>query len=174
MSFLSTKAQLVHKSPIPPKTTREQAIELLQDDEFLLSCDPHLAKCEPLIPSTPPTVPSAVEPRVLGETKSYKVTDVIHTLPAGLWDSNVVSTYEFAKLDTGLFVRIRSPLSMVMETVWEIKEGPDGGLEIVENVEISCSRLLIGIAKGQCESAWEGIHGKMLKRLEGSGGVDPA
>lgn len=107
-----------------------------------------------------------MQPRVVGETRSYKVTDVIHTLPAGLWDSNVVSTYEFAKLDTGLFVRIKSPLSMVMETVWEIKEGADGGLEIVENVEISCSRLLIGIAKGQCENAWQGIHGKMVKRLE--------
>ncbi|KAK3955969.1 hypothetical protein QBC32DRAFT_332141 [Pseudoneurospora amorphoporcata] len=65
MSLLSTKAQLLHKSPIPPKTTREQAIELLQDHEFLLSCDPHLAKCEPLTPSTPPTIPSAVQPRVL-------------------------------------------------------------------------------------------------------------
>ncbi|KAK3396322.1 hypothetical protein B0T20DRAFT_268100 [Sordaria brevicollis] len=167
MSFLSTKAQLLHKTPLPPKVTREQAIELLQDHDLLLSCDPHLAKYEPLTPSTPPPIPTAVQPRVLGETKSFKVTDVIHTLPAGLWDSNVVSTYEFAKLDTGLFVRIKSPLSMVMETVWEIKQREDdGGLEIVENVEISCSRLLIGIAKGQCEGAWQLIHGKMVKRLE--------
>lgn len=153
---------MVHSSKLPEATTTQQAIAMLQDHEFFLQCDPHMSKFQLVETDTPPAIPEKVKP--LGETKSYQVTDVVHTLPAGLWDSNVVSTYEFTDISDGLFVRIRSPLSVVMDTVWEIK-GEAGQLELVEDVFINCSRLLVGVVKGQCESGWQKIHEKMIDRL---------
>ncbi|AEO53861.1 hypothetical protein MYCTH_2295741 [Thermothelomyces thermophilus ATCC 42464] len=102
----------------------------------------------------------------------YRVTDIVHAVPAGIWDTRVVSTYEFTDTQDGLFVRIRSPLSIVMDTVWEVREaaaqaGEAAGLELVEDVTIQCSRLLVGIVKGQCENGWGKIHAKMIARLEG-------
>ncbi|KAL2165920.1 hypothetical protein VTG60DRAFT_3611 [Thermothelomyces hinnuleus] len=102
----------------------------------------------------------------------YRVTDIVHGVPAGMWGTRVVSTYEFIDTQEGLFVRIRSPLSIVMHTVWEVREaaaqaGEAAGLELVEDVTIQCSRLLVGIVKGHCENGWGKIHAKMIARLEG-------
>jgi hypothetical protein len=155
---------------------------MLSDHPFFLACDPHLAKYE-LIPASehaaltpPPSIPDTVRtklrssPDQAGEAvvvppTCYRVTDIVHAVPAGLWDTNVVSNYEFTDIRDGLFVRIKSPLSIVMDTFWEVRE-VDGGLELVEDVTIQCSRLLIGIVKGQCENGWKGIHEKMIGRLE--------
>jgi hypothetical protein len=154
---------MVHSSKLPETTTTEQAIAMLRDHEFFLHCDPHMSKFQLVETDSPPPIPEKI--KGLGETKSYQVTDVLHTLPAGLWDSNVVSTYEFTDISDGLFVRIRSPLSVVMETVWTIK-GEDGQLELVEDVSINCSRLLVGVVRSQCESGWQKIHEKMIDRLK--------
>lgn len=95
--------------------------------------------------------------------------DRVHALPAGLWDSDAVSTSEMVNLERGVFVRLRSPLSIVMETVWEVREveGGDGELEVVEESVISCSRFLAGIVKGQCEANWKAIHEKLLRIMKG-------
>lgn len=95
----------------------------------------------------------------------YRVTDVVQTLPAGLWDSKVVSTYEMTDTPGGVYVRIRSPMSIVMDTTWTIVDGADGKLELVEEIVIYCSRLLINTVKGLCEGGWQQIHTNMMKRL---------
>lgn len=154
----------MHSSKLPPKASRSQAIAMLHDHTFFLNCDPHLSESKPLNPITPAEIPDTVKPA--RPTKSYSVTDIVHTIPAGLWDSKVVSTYEITDTADGLFVRIKSPLSIVMDTVWEIREVEGGGLELFENIEIRCSRLLVGVVKSQCEGGWELIHAKMLGRLE--------
>jgi len=145
----------------------------LQDHDFFLRCGAHLQSFEPLPPPAGdqelPVLPGAVKPTAA--TRAYRVTDIVHTLPAGLWDSNVVSTYEITDTADGVFVRIRSPLSVIMDTVWEVREaaGGQGGLELVQDIEISCSRVLVGTVKGLCEGGWEKIHASMLARLEESG-----
>ncbi|KAK4157859.1 hypothetical protein C8A00DRAFT_11372, partial [Chaetomidium leptoderma] len=200
---------VVNTSRIPLGITRTQALAMLSDYEFFLACDPHLAKYDlvpptetcnlnppPFIPdnvqsqlrspSSPPPPPSS-EPGKDSEEKAevrvpvcYRVTDIVHAIPGGVWDTNVVSTFEFTLIRDGLFVRIRSPLSIVMDTFWQIREVDEGGgderkgngkgkgkgLELVQDVTIQCSRLLIGFVKGQCENGWEGIHAKMIGRLE--------
>ena len=123
---------------------------------------PSLSKLEPLETDAAPAVPDGIKP--LGVTKCFRVTDIVHTLPAGVWDSNVISTYEFSNVADGVFVRIRSPLSVVMDTVWRI-EGPPGRLELVEQVTVRCSRLLLPIVKSQLEGVWTGIHKKMIARV---------
>lgn len=94
----------------------------------------------------------------------------MHALPAGLWDSDVLSTYEIMNLEKGIFVRLRSPLSIVMETLWEVREvegGDEGALEMVEESVISCSRFLAGVVRGQCEGNWKAIHEKLLGIMKG-------
>ncbi|KAH6854196.1 hypothetical protein B0I37DRAFT_441233 [Chaetomium sp. MPI-CAGE-AT-0009] len=222
MSFLTTTAKVTHTTCLPQGKTRAQAIAMLSDHQFFLSCDPHLTKSE-LIPQAehatltpPPAVPDHVKPELRARPQAqaqshpqpgaelaaqdgemageappetvpecYRVTDVIHAIPAGIWDTNVVSIFELTDIEDGLFVRIRSPLSVVMETFWRVREvagaeegGGDGdgdggeagpGLELVEDVTIQCSRLLVGIVKGQCANDWEGIHAKMVGRLDEEG-----
>ena len=128
-------------------------------------------------PSPAPELPSDREVSDLQQDREptcYSVTDRVHTLPAGLWDSDVVSTYEFLNTVSGVFVRIRSPLNVVMETEWIVRRkssGEEDGeesqeWELVEDVMIKCSRFLVGVVKSTCESGWEGIHAKMMDRLK--------
>jgi hypothetical protein len=140
---------------------------MLQDQPFFFACNPHTVSFS-LLPSPPPSTPSdpPLPPTIspLHPAKFYTATDVVHTLPAGLWDSKVVSTYEFTDLERGAFVRIRSPMGIVMDTVWTIQSEGEG-LMLVEDITIRCSRLLMGVVKATCEAGWEGIHGKMVGRL---------
>ena len=167
-SVFSGVGHISHSSKLPEGATKEQAIAMLSDHIFFLHCDPHLQKYDTLTPDAPPEVPEAIQAKIRGNkgTEVYQVTDLVHTIPAGLWDSNVVSTYEITDITDGLFVRIRSPLSIVMDTVWEIKEGEDGKLELAETITIKCSRFLLGIVTSQCEGGWQKIHAKMLGKLE--------
>lgn len=137
---------------------------MIQDPIFYIHVNPHMSKYEP-VPPLPEAVPIPEDRQVtgIGEPQYYKVTDRVHTLPAGLLDSDVVSTYEFIKLEKGVFVRIRSPLSTIMESVWQVQENEDGTAELVEEIQIKTSRLLMGTIKGMCESGWKGIHETILK-----------
>ncbi|KAF4981071.1 hypothetical protein FZEAL_3047 [Fusarium zealandicum] len=165
-----TTAQIRHTSAIPSGIPAPRGIEMLHDHDFFLHCDPHMIKYEGLpTPSDPaPTVPETLGINPVAPAKCYSVTDRMHTLPAGLWDSDVVSTVEFFDLDNGLFVRMRGPMGMLMETVWHIQQAEDGSCEMVEDIVISCSRLMIGVVKSSCETGWKGVHSKMLERLKGS------
>jgi hypothetical protein len=137
---------------------------MLQDPVHFIKCDPHMVKYELFTPDATPTLPEGISG--LGDFTCYKVTDKVHALPAGLWDSDILSTYEFMNVADGLFVRIQSPMSIVMESVFSIKDGGDGKLEMWEVVNIACSRLLIGVIKGQCEGNWKSIHQNMLAVLK--------
>lgn len=132
------------------------------------------------IRSPPPSSSSSPPPESSTETTGaedddevplptcYRVTDVVHAIPAGIWDTRVVSVYEFTLIGDGVFVRIRSPMGVVLETFWRVREDADEGglLVLVEDVTVRCSRLLVGIVRGQCEGNWRGIHGKVVARLE--------
>ncbi|KAK3335749.1 hypothetical protein B0T19DRAFT_407341 [Cercophora scortea] len=165
-SLFSGSARVTKASKLPQKASREQAIAMLHDHEFFLRCDPLLAKFEVVAQETAtPQLPEEVHARAIGETISYNVTDVVHAIPAGIWDTNVVSTYEFTNMNNGVFVRIKSPMSIVMDNRWEI-QGEDDALELVEDTAISCSRLLLGIMKSQCANGSVKMHAKMVERLE--------
>ncbi|KAK0392788.1 hypothetical protein NLU13_2283 [Sarocladium strictum] len=170
-SLFNTTAELQHTTPIPDGVPAQKGVELLQGYEFFIKCDPHMIKYEALAeqPEPVPTIPPERGHVATGAPKCYQVTDKVSTLPAGLWDSDVVSTYEFLNIEKGVFVRIRSPLNVVMETVWEVKEGPGGGLVLSEDILIKCSRLLAPVIKGTCESGWKGIHEKMTNKLKETG-----
>lgn len=115
-----------------------------------------------------PTVPADRGIVAIGEPAYYSVTDKVHTLPAGLWDSNVESTNEYVNLEKGVFVRLYSPLNVVMETVWTVRENENGGIDLVEDVLIKASRLLVGTVKTMCSTNWRTFHGKMVDLMKES------
>ncbi|KAH7368312.1 hypothetical protein B0T11DRAFT_62820 [Plectosphaerella cucumerina] len=164
MSFLNTTQTLSHVSALPPPITREAAIAMLHNHEHFISCSPNNPKREPApAPSPPPELPAGVVG--LRPTDFFRVTEVVHALPAGLWDSDVISTYEFTDIEDGLFVRIRSPLNVLLETFWRVRDGA-AGLEVVEDVTMKCSRLLIGVVKGACDGNWPKIHENMIAGIK--------
>lgn len=142
----------MHASKLPDGATQKQGIAMLQDHEFFLSCNPHMQKFEARGPVSEPQLPESIKP--LGPTTLYNVTDIVETLPKGLWSSNVESTYKFTDFELGTFCALQSPMNVVMHTFWSIEE-KDGGLELVEACEIKCSRLLIGIVKSLNEGGCE-------------------
>ncbi|KAL8375986.1 hypothetical protein RB595_007204 [Gaeumannomyces hyphopodioides] len=174
-SILNGTANVLHKTRLPAGATREQGVAMLHDHAFYLSCDPHLVKQSELgaddvrFRGAAPPPERAASAAVAGRpARFYEVHDLVHNLPGGLWDSNVVSTNEMTDIDAGLFVRIRSPMAVVMDTFWEIRpvEGEADAWELVEEITISASRLIIGLVKSLCEGGWQKIHEKMMERLK--------
>ncbi|KAI1122398.1 mediator complex subunit MED14 [Nemania abortiva] len=186
MSFLSSTSTTVNSSPIPPSVRKEDAVALLHDHEFFLLCDPHHLSHKTLpqpaeTEADPASVdaarkafklPEGLEPLVSTKTNEgpgpvVKVYEVVDNLPNPVWSSHVVSREEFVDHDEGTWVRIRSPLGVVMETRWSIREKNEGGgvLELVEDIVINCSRLVMGIVKGQVDNNWKGIHKKLIDKL---------
>lgn len=152
---------------------------MLHDHEHFFACTPNQPKLEKTLLSDPaPPLPEGVTP-VRG-TACWRIKEVVHALPAGLWDSEVVSSYEFTDIEDGLFVCIRSPLNVVLETFWRVREAPQvqadegeegavapaSGLEVVEEVTVKCSRLLVGTVKGACDGNWETIHHNMIAGIK--------
>ncbi|KAI1333301.1 hypothetical protein F5Y16DRAFT_9285 [Xylariaceae sp. FL0255] len=187
MSFLNTSAKVTNRSVIPSPVTKEAAVALLHNHEFFILCDPHYASHK-LLPQPAETAkdPTSVElakkhfklPATftpLASTATYrdgpvvKVYEICDHMPNPVWSSNVVSNEEFVDHADGIWVRIRSPMGVVMDTMWSIQvdaSGSGGGkMELVEDVVINCSRLVMGIVKGQVDNNWPGIHGKLIEKL---------
>ncbi|KAI8954874.1 hypothetical protein F4801DRAFT_575260 [Xylaria longipes] len=175
---LSSTSTSVNASPIPSSVRKEDAVALLHDHEFFLLCDPHHLSHKTL-PQPPETekepasvdaarkhfkLPEALEPVVEPAGPVVKVYEVVDDLPNPVWSSHVVSREEFVDHDEGTWVRIRSPMGVVMETQWSVRE-KNGVLELVEDVVINCSRLVMGIVKGQVENNWRGIHKQIIDKL---------
>ncbi|KAI8632569.1 hypothetical protein F5Y19DRAFT_368404 [Xylariaceae sp. FL1651] len=210
MSFFSSTSKVVNTSTIPASVRKAEAVALLHDHEFFLLCDPHHASHKTL-PQPPETakepgdvdaarkhfkLPGNLEPLLpasADEPAAVVTTyEVVDHMPNPVWSSNVVSREEFVDHADGMWVRIRSPMGVVMETMWSVREkkkkqednikkssnssssssssgggdGEGGGeLELVEDVVINCSKLVMGIVKGQVENNWAGIHKQIIEKL---------
>jgi hypothetical protein len=107
----------------------------------------------------------------------------MHTLPKGLWDTTVTFESLITNTEDGVEWVIKAPLGLLQRTQWRLVErselesgdagtegkGEEDGLCLVEDVEITASRLLVGTVKGKCEENWKGIHGKFVGHLQASG-----
>ncbi|KAE9579037.1 hypothetical protein CGCF415_v001472 [Colletotrichum fructicola] len=160
--MLNTTVTLTHVTPVPEGTSNEDAIALIHDAEHHIKCDPNMKDYTKRTPEIPPTVPQDIEP--IAATECYSVTDSVPTLlPKGIWDRDAVSDYEFTFTKDGSFVRTSCPLSVVLETRWTVRDAEGGGSELVEVVDIKCSRFLSSVVKGQCDVNWKDFHKKILE-----------
>lgn len=106
----------------------------------------------------------------------------MHTLPKGLWDTTVTFESHITNTADGVEWVIKAPLGLVQRTTWRLTRSEDLGKgkekvgededneksewSLVEDVEITASRLLVGTVKGKCEENWRGIHGKFMGHLK--------
>ncbi|KAK8054994.1 hypothetical protein PG993_000221 [Apiospora rasikravindrae] len=176
MSFLQGGFTLTNKTPLPPGVTKPAAVAALHDHDKFLRADPHLTTYRPLTPTTSPEscpadyasykVPAAIQP--LHDNKTVKVYEVHDHVPNPVWSSDVASVEEFVDCADGLWVRVRSPLGVVLETTWFICESQDGErvtLELVQTLVCTCNRLLAGLCKGQVEKGWRTVHEKLVQGM---------
>jgi hypothetical protein len=121
------------------------------------------------------------------EAKRYKVTDKMHALPRGLWDSTVTFEIDMTNTENSLIMVVKAPLGLTQRSEWKLvraedlgkgkgkaEDGDDEGegkgkteWYLVEEVEIRASRLLVGVVKGKCEENWRGTHGRWVEGLKG-------
>src|SRR6201995_2380738 len=163
---LNTTANLHHRTVLPANATKEKALAIFRNHDNLIRLDPDLQNYE--------TMPA--EPSDSPQTKRYNITDVMHTLPRGLWDTTVSFSAEITDIDDGVEWVVRAPLGLVQKSIWTVEpaaekdteaegEAFDGRWVLVEDVEITCSRLLLGTVKGKCEENWRGVHQRWIQKL---------
>ncbi len=92
-------------------------------------------------------------------------------LPRAIYDTTVTFNAEITDTPTGIGWVIKAPLGLTQNTSWKIEAAPEGetGFYLVEECEISCSRLLIGMVKAKCEGNYPTIHGKIVDKLASMG-----
>ncbi|KAK8087771.1 hypothetical protein PG997_002732 [Apiospora hydei] len=168
MSFLQGGFTLTNKTPSPAGVTKPAAIAALQDHDHFLRADPHLTTYQLLSPST--TNPSSSPD--YASYQDVKVYEVHDHVPNPVWSSDVTSLEEFVDCAEGIWVRVRSPLGIVLETTWFIcdkkdkKDGRDGlELELVQTLVCTCNRLLASLTKGQVEKGWQQVHEKLIQGM---------
>lgn len=149
-------------------------MEKLQNHDLLIRLDPELHHYETL--ASEDGAPN---------TKRYRVTDHMHALPKGLWDSTVTFESQITNTSDGVKWVVKAPLGLVQNTSWTIMRTTDVGKgkekasddeasaedrsewSLVEEVEIKASRLLVGTVKSKCEENWRGVHGRFIAQLQG-------
>ena len=163
---------LHHVTILPASTTFDHAVRSLHNHELLIRFDPEHDHYETL-PSEPNTP----------ETKRYKVTDIMQTLPKGLWGSTVTFEAQMTNTENGVIWINKAPLGLLQNTTWRLMkvdvlvendiksanvavEGDKGEWALVEDVNIEANRLILGIATGKCEAGWRATHGKFAKSLQ--------
>lgn len=166
---MNSSATLHHVTHLPPGVTFEQALAKLQDHDLLIRLDPELASYEalPVDPENP-------------KAKRYSVTDHMHALPKGLWDTTVKFEANITNTDDGILWVIKAPLGLLQTTTWRVlktdtlgaedaggEETKKGEWSLIEDVQIEANRLVVGTVKSKCESNWRNIHAKYVGHLTG-------
>lgn len=127
-------------------------------------------------------VPASVVPIAAADGDQVKVYEVHDHVPNPVWSSDVTSVEEFVDCADGVWVRVRSPLGIVLETTWFIceidpprnkngtaEEEEEATLELVQTCECRCNRLLASICKGQIDKGWREVHQKLIQGMLGDG-----
>ncbi|KAH6660372.1 hypothetical protein BKA67DRAFT_547809 [Truncatella angustata] len=169
MSFLNTSATLTQATPIPlPPSRKAAAVARLHDHDFFLNTDPHITGYSPVAAADPePTYESYKIPSSVSEKateKKVRIYDVQDHVPNPVYSSNITSREELVNCTEGLWVRIRSPMAVVMETTWFVREKGEE-MELVEQCWVSCNRMLMGIVKSSIENNWRKIHEEIVNRI---------
>ncbi|RDA84190.1 hypothetical protein CP532_0266 [Ophiocordyceps camponoti-leonardi (nom. inval.)] len=153
---------------VPCGIEPSKVVKLLQDHDAFMECQPHTFKYgfieKPIGPK--PTIPEGYRVKPIAAAKQYSVTDKVPGIPTWIWHGDMTSTYEFVDIENGLFARIRGPLNVVLEVVWEVRETENGEVKLVSDLVIKCSRILRGVAKSVCEDGRKRIHANVFAKLQ--------
>jgi len=146
MGIFSTTETLIHTCPLPPSTSLSTAIGALQNHRWLLHLDPEMESY------TPYSLPSSTAGSPPALTKSYRVINNMPEIPKYIHDAKVTIDIQITDVEGGVDILVHPPLGIVQKGQWRVvgDEG-EGTLKLNIKTEISCSRVLMGIAKGKAE-----------------------
>ncbi len=150
---------------LPGEVTREQALAILHDHDFIIHCDKNLSKYEEDTDSEdvkPTEVNASFKPTA--RTRCYKIHDVVKNIPGGIWDSKVDSSAEYTDLESGLFVFSKSPMGIHSDTSFVVQDSA-AGLKLICKAEVSCSKLLVLVVKAGYKENLEHLHSTIMKKL---------
>lgn len=155
---------------LPSSVTKEAAVSLLHNHDFIIRCDKNLSKYDDVTAtSTQKPGPVSKDLNPVGATKCYKIIDVVQNVPGGIWDSNSETLGEYTDLESGLFVNSKSPLAIRIETRFGVQEGgSDGGLQLACRSEVFASKVLLPVIKGSCKENLDGLFAKIVEKLGGA------
>lgn len=128
---------------------------LLHNHDFILRMDPELSEYSEYTP----------EDGVKGETKYYKTTHNMKSIPRPFWSNTVTFTCEMTNSDSGMKWVVHAPLGLEQESNWSVEE--KGGLYLVEDIIIKCNKMLIGTVKSKCQESWDtNVKNAFMGKLE--------
>lgn len=136
--------------PLPASATKDRVVALLHDREFLIKMDKELTNYEKSEPPKKAETDAA--------TEWYKITNTLKDMPSFLNSNNVTFSSGFKNLDNGVQWTVHAPLGLTQESSWYVEEVVDGektGLCLVQDVETTCNRIMMGSVKSKCEESWD-------------------
>lgn len=149
--------------PAGSGATKASAIDTLHHHTAFLDCGPFLVSYslapEPVWDAY--EVPKGLKP-LANRVESYNVKNKYENPIMG---ADISSTYEFIDLADGIWVRTRSPMGTVLDSTYTVREGAEGGLEILYQAECRCNKALIGMAKKELEKSCGLLIENVAKRL---------
>lgn len=155
-----TTSTVRNSAKFPDGLTRESILALLRNHDFLIrAADPDLIEYKKVIPNKPVELPEGIS----GPTETYELVNSVPGVQAKLVGaSKVKAGFVITDMENGVFFRIKAVMSTVMDKTWEIQEN-EGGLELVETVNIRCPKPMLGNVQGSCADYWTVAHQKVLK-----------
>ncbi|KAI6383292.1 hypothetical protein MCOR25_000212 [Pyricularia grisea] len=163
MGFMETSFPLSHRHDIPAGVDKATAIAKLHDHASIIDCGPYVVS-RTQQPS--PAWGSYDKPKnVKFASEKVDVYEVKNKYENPIMGSDIKSTYEFIDTTEGVFVRVHSPMGVVMESFWTVQEKGDGSLELVHELQGKCNKALAGIAKKDADKNYELLTGIIAKSM---------
>ncbi|TLS31510.1 hypothetical protein PpBr36_02725 [Pyricularia pennisetigena] len=163
MGFLETTFPLTHRHAIPAGVDKTRAIEKLHDHVYVIDCGPYVVS-HTQQPS--PSWGSYDKPKgAKFATEKVDVYEVKNKYENPIMGSDIKSTYEFIDTADGIFIRVHSPMGVVMESFFTVQEKADGSLELVHELQGRCNKALAGIAKKDSDKNYDLLASIIVKNM---------
>jgi hypothetical protein len=160
--------------------SKDDAVTSLHDFEVYCNADPHyVSHTQTGRPKREPwTLPDEVQVRRVDMSSSspdacYDVIDKIPGIAARFLPGIATSTtsYQIFLLKDGVLMHVNAALDVVLDRQYSVREGGSTGLQLVERVDINCSKLFVGVVRAQEKESWSKFHEGYIKRMGGQVGL---
>lgn len=169
---LTSKSTFTYTTPIASKTLdKASAIRLLQTHDQFLRCNPHFVKYEAAtLPEAEAAEAKAAAPAPAAAA-APRAYDVCHHVPNPVYSADIVSREVYVDCADGVWVRTQSPMGIVMETHWSVREGAAADaagprLEFVQNGHYTCNKVLSALVRRQTDASVPEIHRSLIQAME--------
>jgi hypothetical protein len=159
---------------VPAGITKDNAVKVFRDHEFLAAADPDLVEYKP---DTAPWPQADAMPA--SKTSKYSMTANAQILPKAISSGSAVGYRTFwSELDNGVTWGVTSSFGMDQLSTWTVEAATvqdmkeagesgsaDGRLVTVQDVNITAGRLVMPSVKGKVTNEWKETHARFHERM---------